>query len=424
MVKFFEQKGSASFEDQDYDDYKSYNKSFGSGGNDETDIYNMRDIIYDGPCGTQATLDKYSKYYEEDVKPEDIKKGKKLVEDEIHDAQKDIDDAMKDVDFLSAKEKKAMKRVLYKRLETIKKSFMEELDSSANGFKSWIDDIDTEVEDKISEFKDAVAAILDIDTTSYTIWPKKDREYTTSLKRNYASDIPVTVSDQILKIKLDKKSLEEFLCQSDGDLENIAMITADNREFKDVENVVFKIAHIDSADKKRQHAFTEADGKAISDMLDKGNLTKCGWIHTHPFGKTSVFFSGTDDVNTKEMCVFPDDYSLAIVVGCKYSDPVTFLKDGSKVISECEVEWSLGSMLYRKQVPDQTGPIRLNADPKSMLLIKYPIDIEIVDDDGKTVEYKNLSQDNSILEDVKSTFTPAIQYGLEQRTWMGSWECG
>ena len=192
------------------------------------------------------------------------------------------------------------------------------------------------------------------------------------------------------------------------------MITADNREFDDIEKIVFKVVPVDDSCKKRQRAFTEADGKAIAEMLDKQGLVKCGWIHTHPFGKTSTFFSGTDVTNTKEMCVLPDDYSLAIVVGCKYLNPTSYMKDGTKVVIEQDVEWSLGSMLYQKKNNSKDKVMRLGADiTKDMSMIKYDIELTIVDKDGNTVEYPNLSQDNSIMEEpVIQSFSPCVQQGL------------
>jgi len=376
---------------------------------------NMRDLSYDTPCGMQTTLDrtvgKYSQDYD-DIRPEDIKKTGQLIEDETKDMIKDIDDIVQDIEFLSKKEKKAVKRVLLKRVETIKQKFKDDLENSKNGFSTWLEDIETQLDDDFQELRDAVALILDITVAKTTVWKKKNHYVTKTYGKNFSCGMPEVKSDRKIKIKVDKESLEQFLCQSDGNLENIAMITADNREFKDIEDVIFKMVPVER--KTRQHAYTECDGRDVADMLNKNGLTKCGWIHTHPFSKSSTFFSGLDTDTTKEMCVLPDDYALAIVVGCRYLPAVSRMEDGVRVITEQEVEWSLGSMIFQKQTKD--GKImKLSDEGKdNMTMVKYEVEIEIVDKDGKPMEYKNLQQDNSIMErQAYDTFTPAVQWGLE-----------
>ena len=385
---------------------------------DESMFSSPRDVDYDayGWQPHQSSLSNYCMKPEDDLDemtPEDIIKTKKKIKEDTDDVIKDVDDILEGLECLSKKEKKAVKRVLMKRLDCIRKEFEGEIEKISTGMSSWIFDIETELDDKLDEFKDAMSTLLDIEKLDYDIWPKtKYRKILDS--KDYMSDIPETKSDQTLKIKLDKESLEAFLCQSHGGLENIAMITAENREFDGIENMVFRIVPVEDRYKKRLCAFTEADGKAIADMMTDKGLVKCGWIHTHPFGKTSIFFSGTDVTNTKEMCVFPDDYALAIVVGCKYSDPISRLEDGNKVIDERKIEWSLGSMIYQKKSGNNDKIIRLNADTKDMAMVKYDTDIEIVDKDGKPTEYQNVSQDNSIMEDrLKSTFLPGVQIGFE-----------
>jgi hypothetical protein len=385
---------------------------------DESMFSSPRDVDYDvnGWQPHQSSLSNYCMTPDDDTEemtPEEIKKNKKKIKEDTDDVITDIEDALEKMEFLSKKEKKAVKRVLMKRLDCIRKEFEGELDKISGGMHSWILDIENELDDKLQEFKDAMSTILDIEDLDYEVWPKSWHKRTIE-KTDYMSDIPETKSDQRLKIKVDKESLEAFLCQSHGGLENIAMITAENREFDGIENMVFRIVPVEDRYKKRLCAFTEADGKAIADMMTDKGLVKCGWIHTHPFGKTSIFFSGTDVTNTKEMCVFPDDYALAIVVGCKYSDPISRLEDGNKVIDERKIEWSLGSMVYQKKSGNNDKIIRLNADTKDMTMVKFDTDIEIVDSTGKPTEYQNLSQDNSIMEDrLKSTFLPGVQIGLE-----------
>jgi hypothetical protein len=377
-------------------------------------------MSYDNPYGMQTTLDrtadKFGQDYD-DIKPEDIKKTAKLIEDESKDMIKDIDDIVQEQEFLSKKEKKAVKRVLLKRVETIKQKFIEDLEDSKNGFSTWLEDIETQLDDDFQELRDAVALILDITTAKASVWKKSKKSYVVkTYGKNFSCGMPEVKSDRKIKIKVDKESLEQFLCQSDGNLENIAMITADNREFKDIEDVIFKMVPVER--KTRQHAYTECDGKDVADMLNKNGLTKCGWIHTHPFSRNSTFFSGLDTDTTKEMCVLPDDYALAIVVGCKYMQAVSRMVDGVKVITEQDVEWSLGSMIFQKQTKD--GKImKLSDEGKdNMTMVKYEVEIEIVDKDGKPVEYKNLQQDNSIMErKAYDSFTPAVQFGLENCQW-------
>jgi len=374
---------------------------------------------------TTTTRTIYDKSDTEDedelVSKQEIKEKMDFIKDEVRDAERDISTDIDGASFLSNKQKKTIKAVFARKLENIKKKHEKSIEDMSS-YASDLSDIDDELDEDISKLKDLVSEMLDDDDyydTGYSQykqyagygdkdwkkswgyqskiddddrWPK--RRYLSSTckppeEKDYSKDLREITSDKRLTIKVDKDSLEKFLSESDGKNENIAVITADNREYNDIEKTVFKIALIPDEHKKRQTAFTEADGKKIAETIASTGVTKCGWIHTHPFGERSTFFSGTDVTNTKEMCVLPDDYSIAIVVGCAYNEAKNYMTEGCKVIKEYELRYSLGRMIYRKlEIPTYEYDKKTDTlkQKPELSLVKYDCDIQIVDSHGNPVQ--------------------------------------
>jgi len=358
---------------------------------------------------------------EEISKEEELKDVKESIRDESqtveHDIGKDIDCA----DYLSKKEKKAVRCVVSKKINHLIKKFDKEAEEAVDGTgRLELEDIGTELDDELDKVKDAVNEMLDVDDyyennnwksnydyegdyryeshNRHNKWPKRPevgqtklgKSYAKTPAKDYSKDIEEVESDRKIKIKVDKESLDAFLSESDGKNENIGMITADNREFTDIEDVTFKILKIEANRKKRQRAYIETDGKAISDFAQENNITKCGWIHTHPFTRKSTFFSGMDETTTKEMCVLPDDYCLAIVVACEYKEVENYMK-GNRVVREEELFYNLGRMVYRKvQLTNEYYDGKTDTIEKKpgFSLVKYDCEIVVVDTDGNVVEEK------------------------------------
>ena len=385
-----------------------------------------RDLDYGLDGGIVATRVDTSSEEDEDIASEtDIKEKIQSIKEEVEGAMKDINNDINDCKLMSKDEKKTIKRFFSKRLKLLQDKYSEEAkDAAAYTSKLTLDDIDEELDEEISKLRDLVSEMTDdywpnefksysgFGSTSYgqsklgseydyddldhdSKWPKRD--YSFSSKRtnckyeakDYSKDLKEVKSDKVLRIKLDRDSLVSFLSESDGKKENIAVITSDNREYSDIEKLVFRIALIPDEHKNRYGAFTDADGKKIAEMISSVNTVKCGWIHTHPFGEHSTFFSGTDDTNSKEMCVLPDDYCLAIVVGCSYREVENYMNDGGRVVKEYELRYSLGRVVYRKvEVPEneydpKTDKIKSTPD---LLLAKYDCEVILVDKNGNEAQ--------------------------------------
>jgi len=381
------------------------------------------------------------------VSKQEIKEKMDFIRDEVKDAEKDMGTDIDGAGFLSNKQKKTLKSVFSKKLESIRKKHEKSIEDMSS-YASDLNDIDEELDEDISKLKDLVTEMLDDDDyyddgysqyKQYAAygekdwkknwgyqskiddddrWPKRtcvSSTYKKPEEKDYSKDMKEISSDKRLTIKVDKTSLEKFLCESDGKNENMAVITSDNREYSDIEKLVFKIALIPEEHKTRRTAFTEADGKKIAEAMDSIGVTKCGWIHTHPFGEHSTFFSGTDVTNTKEMCVLPDDYSIAIVVGCVYNEAKNYMTEDCRVVKEYQLRYSLGRMIYRKlEIPtyeyDKKSD-KLKQKPE-LSLVKYDCDIQIVDEHGNPVQEvytvppeaaKNILENEKNREDKNST---------------------
>lgn len=379
---------------------------------------NLRDVEY-------GIKEENVDEWERDITEEDKEKKKIMIKDEVSDArQKIIGDINSAID-ISKEERKSIKKIFSKRLDRIMVNFENKVaEVEAGDSYLSLDDIDEELEEALTKTRDLADEMVDnMDcrneycgksygkSPSYGSygsiydyeeekWTKRGssagyREYGSfdkyeySEKKNYADRMKEVKSERELTLKFDADSFNSFLSESDGKLENIAVITSDNREYEQIEDTVFKIQLIPKEQKLRQGAYTEADGKEIADALAKVNGTKCGWIHTHPFGKGATFFSGTDDTTTKEMCVLPNDYCIAVVVACAYNEVSNSMKSNGRVIKEYELSFDLGKMVYRKvEVP------KYEYDPESdklkqsseLLMSKYRCNVVLVDKDGNEIE--------------------------------------
>jgi len=358
----------------------------------------MKDMDYDNVYGHGCSLG----YEEESEKVEDVIKS---INEESKLAEEEILETIREADYLSKKEKRALNRIVSKRINKAIKEFKREAELASNDMgRIELDDIGVELDEELLKIKEAMTEMICDEesscTNTYTkpiqsyIWDKSrydcsrnKNDYTP--KKDYSSDIEDMECDKKLKIKIDKKTLDEFLSESDGDNENIGIITGDNREFSDIENVIFKIVKIPDDKKKRQGAYTEADGKAISDYAKEHGIIKCGWIHTHPFTKNSTFFSGLDTRTTKEMCVLPDDYCLAVVVACEYKETNNYMKDDGKIIKEYDLEYNLGRMAWRKiQLFKEKYNVETDTKTKEwdFAMVKYDCELVSVDENGNQVE--------------------------------------
>jgi len=339
-----------------------------------------------------------------DIKLEDtdekLDEVKTSIKEEAQSFEADMIINIENTEFLSKKEKITFKRIVSKRINQAIKSYSKEAEQSADGKGTYLlEDIGTELDLDLDKIKESVNEMLDIDDYNYGYamndnlnqfnghWPKSTNY--TPAKKDYSAKMEEIDSDRKIKIKIDNESLNGFLSESDGDNENIGIITAPNREFSDIEDVIFKIIKVENDIKKRQEAYTEADGKAISDYAQTNGLVKCGWIHTHPFTKNAIHFSGLDNKTTKEMCVLPDDYCLAIVVGCEYKEVDNYMKDDGKVVKEFDLQYNLGRITYRKvqlakeKYIGKTDSIR---NDHGFVMVKYECEIVTVDKDGNNIE--------------------------------------
>jgi hypothetical protein len=373
--------------------------------------YNLRDLDYgiDGGISTLA-----SKITEEEVGVGSVTddERKAMMETVIDKAEDNIKDVVKDIGDnkdMSKEEKKLLKRFFIKKITKIKEKFSKQVKDEEYD----LSDIEDELEETLSKLRDILTDLMEDDDyygggysnwdyrTDYTQsklnsssedrWPKKNYFRTGVTKtesKDYSKDLKEVRSDKRIKMKLDLESLNSFLAESDGKKENIAVITADNREYKDIESTIFKIVLVPNDVKLRQGAYTEADGKKIADALASVNTVKCGWIHTHPFGEHSTFFSGTDETTTKEMCVLPDDYCIALVVGCAYNEGKHYMTPDGKVVKEYELKYDLGRLMYRKaEIPkNEYDPKtdKIKATPE-LMLVRYDIDVVLVDRSGKEI---------------------------------------
>lgn len=377
--------------------------------------HNLRDLDYgiDGGVAELAT-----KVSEEEgtygMVTEDERKA--MRETIVNETEEGLKDMMKDIsdnNDMSKEEKKSLKRFFIKKVNKMKDKYLKQVKEEEYD----LSDTENELDEALSKLRDILTELIEDDDyygsgynsykwtgndysqsklTDEDRWPKHDRYKSKVNKveeKDYSKDLKEVKSDKIVKIKLDSDSLNAFLAESDGKRENIAVITADNREYKDIEKTTFKIVLVPDEIKLRQGAYTEANGKEIADALASVNTVKCGWIHTHPFGEHSTFFSGTDDTTTKEMCVLPDDYCLAIVVGCVYNEGKHYMTPEGKVIKEYELKYSLGRLMYRKaEIP------KVEYDPKTdtmkrspeLMLVKYDVDVILVDKNGKEINLQQM----------------------------------
>jgi hypothetical protein len=373
--------------------------------------YNLRDLEYGVDGGVSVLADKVS---EEEtgygMVTEDERKA--MITTVVEQAEEGIKDVVKDIGDnkdMSKEEKKLLKRFFIKKITKMKEKFTKQVKEEEYDLA----DIETEFDETLSKLRDTLTDLMEddnyygYDTSSWKSdytqsklntdykndrWPKKDYSRVSSSSttegNDYSKDLKEVKSDKRIKMKLDIDSLNSFLAESDGKKENIAVITADNREYKDLEKTIFKVVLVPNDVKLRQGAYTEADGKKIADALASVNTVKCGWIHTHPFGEHSTFFSSRDDDTTKEMCVLPDDYCIALVVGCAYNEGKHYMTPEGKIIKEYELKYALGRLMYRKaEIPKN------EYDPKTdkikqvpeLMLVKYDLDVTLVDKDGKEV---------------------------------------
>jgi len=368
---------------------------------------NTRDIEYGADGG--VSVSDWSEEVSEDDKTEKLK----TVKDEFIDARSEIMRDISDCTDLPKDDKKLLRKLFSRRLDKMQAAFEKKIKSTEMwDSKLELDDIDEEVDEAISKLKELANDLMDSDyDCSYgtvygkgrygniydyedygnTHWPKRVNSCNVikTDSKDFSKSMKEIKSEKVLKLKFDSESFNSFLSESDGDLENIAVITSDNREYQDIENAIFKIKLIPAEFKMRRGAYTEANGKEISDALEKVNGTKCGWIHTHPFGKGAIFFSGTDDTTTKEMCVLPDDYCIAVVVACSYNEVSNKMLESGRVIKEYDLSFDLGKMVYRKaEIP------KYEYDPKTdslkrdndMIMTKYDCEVVLVDNNGNEVE--------------------------------------
>ena len=383
--------------------------------------HNLRDLDYgiDGGVAQLAT-----KVSEEEgdygMVTEDERKA--MRETTISETEEGLKDMMKDISDnqdMSKEEKKSLKRFFIKKVAKMKDKFLKQIKEEEYD----LGDVENELDEALSKLRDILTELMedddyygssygyknwssstysqskltsdDLDDDRTDRWPKREgyKTRTRVEEKDYSKDLKEVKSDKVVKIKLDVDSLNAFLAESDGKRENIAVITADNREYKDIEKTTFKIVLVPDNIKLRQGAYTEAKGKEIADALASVNTVKCGWIHTHPFGEHSTFFSGTDDTTTKEMCVLPDDYCLAVVVGCVYNEGKHYMTPEGKVIKEYELKYSLGRLMYRKaEIP------KVEYDPKTdtmkrspeLMLVKYDVDVVLVDKSGKEIQIQQM----------------------------------
>ena len=370
---------------------------------------NMRDIEYgiDKNNFTDLTYNDIDGEEFEEEYDEQLNEVKTSINEEAQGFEACIIKDIENAEFLSKKEKSIFLRIVSKRIRHAIKEFSNEADEAAKGSGVFLlDDIGSELDDVLDKIKKSVDEMLDVDSFDYgygysgiksninhynTQWPKSNycAKPAEIIENDYSSGMKEIDSDRKIKIKIDKDSLDCFLSESDGDNENIGMITGENREFSDIEDIIFKIVKIESDIKKRQGAYTEADGKAISDYAMENNLVKCGWIHTHPFTKNATFFSSLDKRTTREMCVLPDDYCLAVVVGCEYKEVNNYMKDDGKIVKEFDIQYNLGRMTYRKvQLANEIYDKKTDLIPKEhrFVMVKYDCNIIAVDKDGNNVE--------------------------------------
>lgn len=396
--------------------------------------YNLRDLEY-GIDGGVDTLAK--KVSEEEsgygMVTEDERKA--MLDTVVEQTEEGIKDVVKDIGDnkdMSKEEKKLLKRFFIKKITKMKEKFTKQVKEEEYD----LTDVENELDESLTKLRDILTELMEDDDyygygrtewkSDYTQsklnssydndrWPKKDYSrchstYDKKESNDYSKDLKEVKSDKCIKMKLDVESLNSFLAESDGKKENIAVITADNREYKDIENTIFKIVLVPNDVKLRQGAYTEADGKRIADALASVDTVKCGWIHTHPFGEHSTFFSGTDDTTTKEMCVLPDDYCLAVVVGCVYNEGKHYMTPEGKIIKEYELKYSLGRLMYRKaEIP------KVEYDPKTdtmkrspeLMLVKYDVDVVLVDKNGKEIEIQQIPvQHPETYSTTQSVITP------------------
>lgn len=370
--------------------------------------YNLRDIEYGMDGGVTTLANKISE--EEDCYGKITEDEKKTMKEHIiSESEEAIKDMMKDIGDnkdMSKEEKKSLKKFFIKKVNKLKDKFIKSIKDEEYD----LSDIESEMDESLSKMRDILTELMEEDDyygygscgykepvysqskiTETRHWPRDNYPDTTNdkeEKNDYSRNLEEVKSDKIVKIKVDIDSLNSFLVESDGKKENIAVITADNREYSDIEKTIFKIVLVPNEVKLRQGAYTEADGKKIADALASVNTVKCGWIHTHPFGEHATTFSGTDDTTTREMCVLPDDYCIAIVVGCSYDEGKHYMTPDGKVIREYELKYNLGRIMYRKaEIPKgeydpKTDRIKQAPD---LMLVKYDLDVILVDKDGKEV---------------------------------------
>lgn len=372
----------------------------------------IRDLDYGLDAGVNTLASKISEEGVYGAVTEDERKAMnekvvELTEEGIKDIVRDVGDSTD----MTKEEKKLLKRFFIKKINRLKEAFIKKVKEEEYD----LSDVENELDESLTKLKDILTELMENDdycsyggygscysdytqsklVSEYEVerWPKSSyskRAFSSAKTEtnDYSKDLEEVKSDRCIKMKLDMDSLNSFLAESDGRKENIAVITSDNREYKDIESAIFKIVLIPNDVKLRQGAYTEADGKKIADALANVNVVKCGWIHTHPFGEHSTFFSGTDDTTTKEMCVLPDDYCIALVVGCAYNEGKHYMTPEGKVVKEYELKYDLGRLLYRK-----AEIIKNEYDPKTdkiksvteLMLVKYDLDVILVDKDGNEI---------------------------------------
>jgi hypothetical protein len=392
---------------------------------------NMRDVDYG--CGSTNYT------WSGEVTDETKKEKLQLVRDEINDTRKDINRIIDESTSIGKDEKKTMRKLFSKRLSKILSNFEKTIEETEIGDISMqLDDIEDDLDEQISKMKNLATELsedLDNDYSTYSPPTKSIYDYEdkflgrnykesewnrswesrgqpqTTLGKDYSKDMIEVKSDRCLKIKLDVDSLNEFLAESDGKNENIAVLTADNRDYDKIEDVIFKVRLLPPEIKYRSGGYTEAKGKEIADALMKVNCIKCGWIHTHPFGPGATFFSGTDETTTKEMCVLPDDYCLAVVVACSYTESASYMNKNNNVVKEFELNYNLGKMAFRKvEIPNceydaKTDKIKTTPDLK---LAKYECEITLVDKNGIEVDLPK--PDPVKFGDIKTDTPPTQDY--------------
>jgi hypothetical protein len=375
--------------------------------------HNLRDLEYGIDGGVNNLANRISEEENTfEIVTEDERKA--MIDTIVEQTEEGIKDVVEDIGNnkdMSKEEKKLLKRFFIKKITKMKEKFSKKVKDEEHD----LSDIENELDESLSKLRDILTELMEEDDyygyeyrnftwksdytqskldTDYDIdrWPKNNySRHSSSSKtdtKDYSKDMKEVKSDKRIKMKLDIDSLNSFLAESDGKSENIAVITADNREYKDLEDTIFKIILVPNDVKLRQGAYTEADGKKIADALASVNTVKCGWIHTHPFGEHSTFFSSRDDDTTKEMCVLPDDYCIALVVGCAYNEGNHYMTPEGKIIKEYELKYDLGRLMYRKaEIPKN------EYDPKTdkikqtpeLMLVKYDLDVTLVDRNGNEI---------------------------------------